>query len=243
VSNILDALARQTQVATDAAHRPWPLPDERWSQVQTRRDVLFAHWRASLGELSRLLPPGLAADVFDGDPWLGLTAYRVSPFRIRGLLPVPGVASFLQLEVATPVVFGDRPGLWLFQLETSKQLVAEALKRTHRLPAYRARMSLRGGEVEAARDGLAFRARYEPVGEPFAAEPGSLAHFLTERYVLYTADGGRLYRAEVNHQPWPLQHASAEIGATTLAPLSLVGAPSLLYAASGEMAVWPLEEL
>ena len=240
---MIDALARQSQIATDAAHRPWPLRDGNWSQAETRREVLFAHWRVSLGELSRLLPPGLAADVFDGSPWLGMTAYRVSPFRIRGLLPLPGVASFVQLEVSTPVVFADRPGLWLFQLETSKQLVAEALKRTHRLPAYRSHMSLRGGEVEATRDGHTFRARYEPDGEPFAAEPGSLAHFLTERYALYTADGGRLYRADLHHAPWRLQPARAEIGATTLAPLSLAGEPNLLYAAAGDVAVWPLEEL
>jgi uncharacterized protein len=243
VSNIIEAVARQSQIAADAAHRPWPLPDTKWLQAETRRDVLFAHWRASLSELSRLLPPGLAADVFDGDPWLGLTAYRVSPFRIRGFLPLPGVASFLQLEVSTPVVFGDRPGLWLFQLETSKQLVAEALKRTHRLPAYRARMSFGDGEFEAARDGRAFRARYAPDGSPFVAEPGSLAHFLTERYAVYTADGGRLYRAEVHHPAWTLQPASAEIRTTTLAPLSLSGEPSLLYAAAGDVAVWPLEEL
>jgi uncharacterized protein YqjF (DUF2071 family) len=240
---MIDAVARQSQIATDAAHRPWPLRDTHWSQAETRRDVLFAHWRASLGELSRLLPPGLAADVFDGNPWLGLTAYRVSPFRIRGLPPVPGVASFLQLEVSTPVVFGDRPGLWLFQLETSKQLVAEALKRTHRLPAYKARMSSSGGDFEATREGRAFRAHYAPEGDPFSAEPGSLAHFLIERYALYTADGGRLYRAELNHPTWSLRRASAEIGATTLAPISLSGEPSLLYAVAGDVAVWPLEEL
>ena len=243
MSNIINAVARQSQIASDAAHRPWPLRDGNWSQAETRREVLFAHWRVSLGELSRLLPPGLAADVFDGTPWLGMTAYRVSPFRIRGLLPLPGVASFVQLAVSTPAVFADRPGLWLFQLETSKQLVAEALKRTHRLPAYRSRMSLRDGEVEAIRDSHAFRARYEPDGEPFTAAPGSLAHFLTERYAIYTADGGRLYRAELHHPPWSLQRAHAEIGATTLAPLSLAGEPNLLYAAAGDVAVWPLEEL
>ena len=82
----------------------------------------------------------------------------------------------------------------------------------HRLPAYRARMSAetdgdvhvytstsRDGSYSAERDGLSFGARYRPVGDPFTAEPGSLEHFLTERYCIYTADGGRLYRAELHH--------------------------------------------
>jgi uncharacterized protein YqjF (DUF2071 family) len=240
---ILDTVARQAEVATEAGHRPWPLPEQPWSQAQTRRDVLHAHWRVGRAGLARLLPPQVVPDTFEGEAWLGVTAYRVEAFRIRGLPPVPGVASFVQLEVGSPVVFGDRPGLWLFQLETSNQLVVEVLKRTHRLPAYRARVSLEGGDVEAIRDGRSFAAHFSPDGAVFEARPGTLEHFLTERYAFYTADGGRLYRAEVNHRPWELRRARAEIAGTTLVPFPLEGDPSLLASAVQDVLVWPLEEL
>ena len=40
-----------------------------------------------------------------------------------------------------------------------------------------------------------------------AALPGSLEFFLTERYCLDTEHKGKLYRARIHHQPWPLQTA------------------------------------
>ena len=40
------------------------------------------------------------------------------------------------------------------------------------------------------------------------AAPGSLEHFLIERYILYSADDEhQLYRARVHHQPYPVQRA------------------------------------
>jgi uncharacterized protein YqjF (DUF2071 family) len=126
-------------------------------------------------------------------------------------------------------------------------VLLEAAKRTHLLPAYRARTSAArdgdGFRFEASRDGLSFAARYRPAGETFTAEPGSLEHFLTERYCLYTADGGRLYRAELHHAPWQLRAAQATVGSGTLAPLVLEGEPHALYAASQDVLIWPLEEL
>jgi uncharacterized protein YqjF (DUF2071 family) len=241
-----DAIARQARLGSAAAHRPWPLPSAPWSQAETRLDVLLAHWRVPPERLARLLPPGLAADTFDGAAWLGISAFRVTVFRLRGLPPLPGVASFPRLEVSTPVTIGSRPGVWLFQLETGNRLVAEALKRTHRLPAYAARLTLHataaGFAVDASRDGHGFAARYSPSGRPFVAEPGTLDHFLAERYALYTEDGGRLYRIEVNHPPWRLERARAEFCRTDLAPVPPAGEPSLLYSAAQDVLVWPLEE-
>src|SRR5262245_47189383 len=96
---------------------------------------------------------------------------------------------------------------------------------------------------EANRDGLMFAARYRALGEPFVAEPGSLEHFLTERYCVYTSDGGRLYRAELHHPPWRLRPAGATVASTTIAPVVLDGEPHLLTAAAQDVLVWPLEEL
>ena len=239
----LEAMARQTRVAADVSRRPWPLPEGPWSQAQTRRDVLLAHWRVELDELARLLPPELPVDTFEGEAWLGIAAYRVESLRLRGLPPLPGLSSFPQLEVSTYVAVGDRPGLWYFSLEVPKQLLVEAAKRAHRLPAYRSRIAVASGSFDASRDGLAFRARWQGGGEPFEPAPGSLDHFLTERYALYTEDGGRLYRAELQHAPWLLRSTQATVETATLAPLPLVGAPYTLGSALQDLLVWPLEEL
>ena len=244
---ILDAVARQARIAGDTAHRPWPLPGTPWAQAQTRHDILLGYWRAPIDVLARLLPADVAADTFDGEAWVAVSAYRVTGLRVRGLPPLPGLSSFPQLEVSTPVTVDGYPGLWLFQLETAKQIVVEASKRTHRFPAYRARISTRhdaaGFRFEAKRDGLAFDALYNGRGSEFTPAPGSVEYFLTERYALYTADGGRLYRAQLHHPPWRLQGAAGEVEAATLAPLPLEGEPYLLFSPVQDFLLWPLEEL
>ncbi len=53
------------------------------------------------------------------------------------------------------------------------------------------------------------RVRYRAMdGIVTEAAPGTLEHFLIERYILYTADEEqRLYRARLHHRPYPLQRA------------------------------------
>jgi len=243
----LDAAARQASAALDISRRPWPLPAEPWAQSETREDVLLAHWPAPPGELTRLLPPELELDTFAGESWLGVVAFRVRNLRLRGLPPLPGLSTLIELEVRTYVTDGVRPGIWLFSLEATNRLLVEAAKRTHRLPAYRARISLeadgRALALSADRDGRSFRARYERTGRPSRTKPGTLEYFLCERYALYTADGGRLYRAELHHSPWRVRPARATLELSTLVPLALEGEPHALGAAPYDLLVWPLEEL
>ena len=91
------------------------------------------------------------------------------------------------------------------------------------------------------RGGVAFRARYGPVGEAFVPAKGSLEHFLTERYCLYhRMRRGAPYRLEIHHPPWTLQVAQAEIGINTMANgagLSLKDAPALLHFAMRQDAI------
>lgn len=241
-AGILDNVARQARIAGETGHRPWPLPGSEWALAETRRDVLLAHWRVGLDALARLLPPELPVDTFDGEAWLGMIACRVEALRVRGLPPLPGLSSGPQLEVCTYVSLDERPGLWIFSLDRAKPLLVEVAKRTLRLPAYRARVSAEPGRFDAERDGLAFRAKYVARGEPFTAAPGTLDHFLTERYALYTADGGRLYRADLNHAPWALQAATCDVELATVAPLLLDGEPHALFAETQDVLAWPLLE-
>ncbi len=235
VSGVLDSIARQQRLADEAAGG--------WALAETRREILLAHWPVPLDALARQLPPGLPVDTFEGEAWLGLVACRLEGLRARGLPPLPGLSSGPQLEVRTYVSPDDRPGIWLFSLELSKQALVEAAKRSLRLPAYRARVSVGDGAVDVDRDGLAFRLWYEPAGSPFAPAPGTLEHFLTERRALYTADGGRLYRIELSQGPWSLRRARCTVGAATLAPLLLDGEPHALCADSQDVLAWPAEEL
>ena len=130
---------------------------------------------------------------------------------LRGLPPVPGLSSFPQLEVRTYVTVDGRPGVWLC---SARRLERRSLARggeAHapaaglpradlgRARRRRLRASRRSATGSRSARATGRRARRSP------PSPGSLEHFLTERYALYTADGGRLYRAELHHAPWRLQ--------------------------------------
>jgi uncharacterized protein YqjF (DUF2071 family) len=235
VSEILDSVTRQLDLAEKS--------QGGWALAETRRDVLLAHWPVALDALARQLPPELAVDTFEGEAWLGLVACRLEALRLRGLPPLPGLSSGPQLEVCTYVSVDGRPGTWLFSVDRGKQALVEAAKRSLRLPAYRANLATAPGAFDVERDGLAFRTTYTTHGEDFAPAAGTLDHFFTERYALYTADGGRLYRAALNHRPWSLRRARCTVEAATIAPLLLDGEPHALYAAAQDILTWPLEEL
>jgi hypothetical protein len=81
--------------------------------------------------------------------------------------------------------------------------------------------------------GAEFRGWYRPTGKVALAQPGTLEHWLTERYCFYTLDPhGNVIRGDVDHAPWPLQPAEASIEANTMTEpfrIRLPDAPPLLH--------------
>lgn len=182
----------------------------------TWEDVLFAHWPVDAERVAATLPDGLSVDTYDGDAYLGVVAFVMDAIGPRGL---PVGLSFAELNLRTYVRGADGGrGVYFYNLDADDRVGVALARRLFRLPYYRAEMTVeRDGEVRfrsrRAGDGsAAFDATYAPAGPASAADPGSRPHFLTERYRFYTAsDGGRLYRGDVAHEPWPLAEATAEI--------------------------------
>jgi uncharacterized protein YqjF (DUF2071 family) len=195
--------------------------------AQTLEDQMFAHWRVPADALGPLLPAALELDTFAGRAYLTVSVFRVRGLRLRGLLPVPVVSSFLQLNVRTYVTAGDKRGVWFFSLDVSSLPMAELARRASRLPFHFARMAARSrlGWLEfscvrqAADRPYVFDARYRPTRGARTPHPGSLEHFLTERYCFYTADErGVIGRTEIHHPPWSLERTEAEFELNTVAP-------------------------
>ena len=224
---------------------------------QTWEDLLFAHWRVAAETLRQHVPAELELQTFDGSAWLGITPFRVSALRARGMLPLPGVSFFPELNVRTYVTVGEKPGIWFFSLDAASRVAVGAARRFYRLPYFHARMRVTrrdDGGIDfssSRRDGRAaawpftFEARYRPAGEVFNGASGTLEHFLTERYCLYAVDGRRmLHRAEIHHPPWPLQEATAEIERNTMPPPGIdlpETQPLLHFARRQDVAIWPLK--
>jgi len=239
-------------------HRPWPLPPGRWTWRQSWCDLLFAHWAVPAKALRPFIPDRLALQEFDGTAWIGIVPFRMEGVMRRPLPDVPGISAFPELNVRTYVELDGRPGVWFFSLDATNPFAVWAARRFFHLPYFRAHMTVtreRGGFLyksrRAIRDpGMGFEATFRPSSPVYEASPGTLEHWLTERYCLYAHSPRHgLSRTEVHHPPWPLQHAEAEIlDNEMLSPFGMTLAPQpdlLHFSRRLDVVVWsptPLTE-
>lgn len=242
---------RSGSVLGETAHRPDPLPEGPWIMAQRWHDLLFAHWPLPPEQVRRAVPAPLELDGFEGAAWVGVIPFRMSGVRLRWTPGVPGLSRFPELNVRTYVRYQERPGVYFFSLDAGSRPAVAAARRWYRLPYYRARM-----EVQHDGDAVGYRSRrvhpgaapaelnmtYRPIGDPVLPRPGSLDHWLVERYRLFTVHGGRVRAAEIHHPPWRLRPAMAKFRTNTMTEglgLELSsGDPRLAYAEEQEVLIW-----
>jgi uncharacterized protein YqjF (DUF2071 family) len=251
--DLLRAPARQSSSLDETEHRPWPVPGGSWVMGQSWDDLLFAHWRVDAESLRRLVPTALTVEEHDGSAWLGITPFVLTGFRLRGTLPLPVVSTFPEMNVRTYVTVEGKPGIWFFSLDAASLVAVEAARRAYKLPYFHARMDVarRSSSIayaSARRDAIrpfVFEATYGPEGETFVPVPGTLEHFLTERYCLYAADEAGIYRAEIHHPPWHIREADATIALNTMPPdgIELQGEPLFHLAERQDVLIWRLEQI
>jgi len=177
------------------------------------------HWEVPEAALGPLVPPALAIDTYEGKAYVGVVAFTMHDVRpSRFLPPIAGAAGFGEVNVRTYVHHEGRdPGVWFLSLDAQSVIAVLGARAFFHLPYYHARI-----ETQRQGDTIAYRAqrhwaggvpaglttRYEVGAETGASEPGSLQHFLVERYALYAmTPQGRLLQARVHHAPYRVRHA------------------------------------
>ena len=220
---------------------------------QTWNDLLFAHWPVQPELMRALVPQQLSLDTFEGHCWIAVTPFHMTGVRGRFMPPIPGASAFPELNVRTYVSFGGKPGVYFFSLDAAKRLAVWAARTTYRLPYYFAHMETRNGDgwihYRSSRisGNAELRAQYRPLKPVQLRSPGTLEHWLTERYCLYTVARSTVFRAEIHHVPWPLQDAEAEIAQNTMAKAAGIELPQLHpvlhFAKRLQVLVWPLKPL
>lgn len=234
----------------NTAHRTWPPPARTWVLAQVWCDLLFAHWPLPADVLRPLLPDGVTLDTRDGEAWIAVVPFRMEGIRPRGLMSVPRLSDTAELNVRTYVTAGGVPGVYFFSLDAANPVAVRIARRFFHLPYYRAQMAVRreGDAIryESARVAapeVQLRSMYEPCGGVFRAAPGTLEHWLTERYCFYTHDrAGTVVRGDIHHEPWPLQPAQADITSNGMTlPLGITlpkTVPLLHFARRIEVVCW-----
>jgi len=240
----------------ETAHRPWPLPHEPWVMTQSWHDLLFAHWPVDTALLRQKVPRRFTLHLYNDQAWLGIIPFHMTNVAPRGLPALPWVSAFPELNVRTYVTVDDKPGIYFFSLDAGNPLAVRTARTLFSLPYFSANMAVTIDHEWVAytsrriktEQSAEFAGRYHPSGPVHEPQPGTLEHFLTERYCLYTLDGRlRPYRLDIHHRPWPLQPAELETTVNTMADAVGIRLPSraplLHFAKRQDMVAWRLRRI
>jgi uncharacterized protein YqjF (DUF2071 family) len=224
------------------AHRPWPAPMAPWIMTQRWNDLLFLHYSFAPEALRALVPDVLRLDTYEQRAWLSITPFWISHLRPPGVPSMPWLSHFAEINVRTYVTYQGKPGVYFFSLDAGNLSAVWGARMFYRLPYWQASIKVKGrgeAKIEYASKRqhgpkpAEFRGSYGPAGSRrFHAHPGSLEHFLSERYCLYAFSRKRLYRSEIHHLPWELEEAAAKLELNTMAQptgLQLPSQPELVY--------------
>lgn len=189
------------------------------------RHLLFENWPVDADVIDAHLPERLTVDTHDGTGWLSVVPFTNVDVRPRGVPSRLGVA-LPEINVRTYVTCDGEPGVYFFSLDAAGILSVLGARCVHHLPYYYARISLTGTDGRIAFSShrrhpgerpAVYEATYGPTGEPFSATDDPLARFLLERYRFYTeAPDGTLRYTDVDHDPWTLYPADADVETNTL---------------------------
>jgi uncharacterized protein YqjF (DUF2071 family) len=238
-------------------HRPWPLPEQDWTMTMVWQDLLFAHWPVRPERLRPFIPTALELDTFDGWAWLGIVPFRMRDVRLRYLPAGLFSMAFPELNVRTYVKSPGRSGVWFFSLDATSRLAVRVARAWYRLPYFDARIEVRRDGTRISYQSVRVHRHaapaelqvvYGPLGTVFQAEPGTLAHWLTERYCLYAVNRqGQVGYGDIHHLPWPLQNAEAEFLRNRMTEQVGVALPAqepvLHFAGRLEVVAWSLKPL
>ncbi|WP_135807125.1 YqjF family protein [Halorussus marinus] len=198
------------------------------------RHLLFENWPVDPDLVDAHLPDGLTPDVHDGSAWLSVVPFTNVAVRPSGVPERLGIR-LPELNLRTYVTRDGVPSVYFYSLDAQGVVSVLGARLFQHLPYYYARISLEraDGRIRfssrrrhpGARP-VHYEASYWPTGEPFSASEDSLAAFLTERYRFYTqAPDGTIRYTDVDHDPWTLYPAAADVETNTLFSANGFGTP------------------
>jgi len=219
---------------------------QRWHHL------LFLHWPIDEALLRRHLHEDVEVDLFDDKAYLGLVLFTMSGIRPRFAPSLPYISSFHEFNVRTYVRHGRRAGVWFFSLDAANRLSATLARSLFKLPYHHAKMDMKqsgdtvrySGERLTGNTPAVLDARAKIGNDVWFTQPGTLDHFLIERYRLFTRRNEELLTLQVRHSPYPLRRVNSvtlDQNLTTALGFDVTGDPILHYADGVSTEIMALE--
>lgn len=207
--------------------------------VQTWRDFLCLHWPIPAEALQKHIPARLTIDRFDGKAYVSIVAFRAVDSRPTFAPRMLGM-SWSQVNVRTYVHFeGKEPGIYILAADTDSLMASLGMRVGQGVPTRTSRIEYRHEDGQLSYvcerpSGAFFQTLCQLGGREGAAEPGTLDHFLLERYYLHVDRPASLWTVQIHHAPIDGERARVhELEDSLIAELGLPereGTPIVHYA-------------
>ncbi len=162
------------------------------------------------GLLLPFIPDGLTLDRFDNETWASIVAFTMENIRPRGLPAVPAISDFHELNLRTYVTDDGKPGVYFLHISAQKAFSTWLAKRLSGLPYQQSAIIRKQKDANPTYTLInrkkAFSLNAEFVVNDRIKVKSALDIFLTERYCLYFDRGKQLFRYEIHHPEWKLNH-------------------------------------
>ena len=216
-------------------HRPYQLPNGQWTYYQEWNRAVFLHWKVPVATLRPHVPHELKIDTFEGSAYVSLVAFTMEGIRPRYLPSVKFISCFDEINLRTYIDHGHRKGVYFLSIESGKLLSSLVARRLSGLPYEKSDIIRTGNRYHSENSKKSFRLNLSyHIGERIA-EKTALDHWLTERYCLYIDQRQQVYRYDIHHKPWELNHVSIDNQAFDyrVGDFNLAAVPDLTHYSNG----------
>jgi len=192
------------KILSEIQHRPFEISSGPWQYYQEWNQVLFLHWLVSAEKLRKLVPKELNLDVFNGNTYVSLVAFRMQKIRPRMLPAVKLISDFSEINLRTYVENNQRKGVYFLNIEAEKRLSAFIARVLSGLPYEKTTMSATREKYQSINLPKNFNFECEFKIKEKLKQKNELTKWLTERYCLYLDQGKNIYRYDIHHPEWEI---------------------------------------
>jgi len=187
-------------------HRPWPIPNKKWSFYQEWNNAIFLHWKVELKELSKFVPSNLQIDLFDGQPWVSLVAFTMEKIRPRNFPYFSPVSNFHEINIRTYVKSNNKTGVYFLSIEAGKKIACRISRKISKLPYRYSTINRSFNSYNSFNTDFKDSLEIQYDFNQSKSNMTELDFFLTERYALFHDVGNYINEFEIHHLPWPIEN-------------------------------------
>lgn len=193
-------------ILSSTSHREYTYPDKSWTYYQEWNRAVFLHWEISLEILKELVPKELTIDTINGKAYISIVPFTMENIRPKYLPSIGFISNFHEINVRTYVVQNGKKGVYFLNIEAEKLISVLVSKHLSGLPYEKAKIIRNQNTFQSNNSAKNFNLTIDYSIESSIINKTELDSWLTERYCLYLKEKKQIFRYDIHHKEWPLNH-------------------------------------